>query len=259
MAKSRLIVRLAYRNGRTRMVEHHQSAPLKIARTFEREDGGLDICIMDASPGLLAGDSYEMEWGLEPGAKARVTTQGATRVHPSTGPISTQMVRIDLAEEAQFGWWPESTIPFVAARFTSTIEAQLAGNASLTIFESLSSGRIARGESFNFAEVVSKIHVAGSTGPRLFTRNRFAPDELELRESFSWGDATQFSSLYAFGLETDAEQAQAALNALDVQGGVSTLPRGDLAVMMLGRRAHDLRHAALQVELLLAPVSRETP
>lgn len=259
MAHGKLVVRLAHVNGRTRLVEHRQSAPLKIARTFEREDGGLDICVMDASPGLLAGDKYEMEWVLEPGAKARITTQGATRVHPSTSPVSTQMVRMNVAEGASLEWWPESTIPFAGARFISSIEAQLDKSATLTIFENLSSGRIARGESFDFTQVISQLHVHDSSGPRLFTRNRFSPVECELPGAFSWGGATQFSCLYAFGLSANPEQVQTALNALEVRGGVSTLPQGDLAVMMLGRRAHDLRHAALEVEQLLAPVSRETP
>jgi urease accessory protein len=260
MARGTITARLAVVNGRTRLVEHRQSAPLKIARTFEHEDGGLDICIMDASPGLLAGDCYEMEWTLEPGARARITTQGATRVHPSDGLVSMQQVRISVAEGARLEWWPESTIPFRGARFSSRVEAQLGEGAQLLLFESLSAGRVARGETFEFGSVTSELSVHDETGPRLFTRNRFAPEQLAPQGAFSWGEAKQFSNLYAFGIEFQSEQVQSLLDATSIHGGASILARGDLGVVMLGRRAHDLRCMALEIEgLLNAAVSRETP
>ncbi|RYG64786.1 hypothetical protein EON80_18585 [bacterium] len=258
MAHGKLFARLAYVNGRTRLVEHHQSAPLKIARTFEREDGGLDICIMDASPGLLAGDHYEIDWVVEPGAKVHITTQGATRVHPSDGPVSKQQVRFMVGEDARLQWWPESTIPFAKARFQSQLIAHLAPGAELVLFESLSAGRVARGEVFDFSCTILEIDVQDASGPRLFSRNRFEPEKSPLTGHFSWGEAQQWSSLYVFGYTANSSHLNDLLGEANVYGAASTLSRGDLAIVMLGKRAHDLRATALKLGTLLAPVSRET-
>jgi urease accessory protein len=253
MAQGHLFARLAHVNGRTRLVQHHQSAPLKIARTFERCDGGLDICVMDASPGLLAGDSYQFEWVLEAGAKARITTQGATRVHPSAGPLSRQIIDVSVAEGAHLEFWPETTIPFRGARFESVIKAKLEEDAHLVLFESLSAGRIARGEVFEFNSVSLQISVLGSEGPRFFARNRFAPATAPLSEPFSWGGATQWSSIFAFGpkwAQSNVREAQELLEAEAMHGSASLLSQGDLGVVMLGQRAHDTRRVALLIDSL---------
>ncbi len=71
------------RDGRTRATRLSQRAPLKIARTFELANGALGACIMDASPGMLAGDCYQLDFAVAADARVEVTTQGFTRVHPS--------------------------------------------------------------------------------------------------------------------------------------------------------------------------------
>jgi urease accessory protein len=262
MANGKVFARLAWVNGRTRLVEHRQSAPLKIARAFETPDGGLDICVMDASPGLLAGDVYEFEWVLEPGTRARITTQGATRVHPSGGSISRQTTEVSVAADAHLELWPESTIPFRDARFQSQINAKLEDGANLLIFESLSAGRVARDEIFAFGCVTTGLHIRDERGPRLFARNRFVPGEMPPQDPFVWGGATQWSNLYGFGpawAGSDLLNAQSTIESYSLFGAASTLTRGDLAVSLLGRRAHDLRAAALEIaEQWKCAVSRET-
>jgi urease accessory protein len=267
MAQGHLFARLAHVNGRTRLIQHQQSAPLKIARTFERPDGGLDICVMDASPGLLAGDKYHFDWVLEAGAKARITTQGATRVHPSAGPVSRQTIQISVGSGAHLELWPETTIPFRGARFESVIKATLEKEAHLILFESLSAGRIARGEAFDFDSVSLQMSVHNHSvhdynGPRFFVRNRFVPASASLRQPFSWGGATQWSSLFAFGpkwAQSCVRDAQELLEAETMGGGASLLSQGDLAVAMLGQRAYDTRRMALLIESLWNDtVSRET-
>jgi urease accessory protein len=263
MAQSRLAARFAPRSGRTRLIEHQQNAPLKIARTFEATLGGLDLCVMDASPGLLAGDDYEFDWHLEESARVRITTQGATRVHPARECGSTQTTHIHVAAGAHLEFWPESVIPFTGARFTSRTEAFLEDGARFILFESLSAGRVARGEKFGFELVDSRVLVRDSRGPLLCARNRFAPADSPLDNPFSWGSATQWSNLYAFGgiSAAELEKARHILHVREVYGSASLLNRGGIAVSMLGQRAHDLRCVALEIgEVFSTPfcVSRET-
>ncbi|HEX8464853.1 MAG TPA: urease accessory protein UreD, partial [Abditibacterium sp.] len=199
MTRGRLFARLALVNGRTRLVEHHQNAPLKIARCFETDGGGLEVCVMDASPGLLAGDCNEFEWIVETGARVRVTTQGATRIHPSNGPVSAQNLRLRVAAGARLELWPQTTIPFRAARFETKISGHLEAGAQLLLLDLLSAGRIARGENLAFERLESRIQLFGAHGPLLCIQNRFVPAEFRLQNPLGWGDATQLGSLFSFG------------------------------------------------------------
>lgn len=254
MAQGRLSARLAYVNGRTRMVECQQSAPLKIARTFEAENGGLDICIMDASPGLLAGDDYQMDWRVEEGARVRITTQGATRVHPAQGRSSRQTTRVLVAAESRLEMWPETIIPFAGADFISTTELFLEEGAQLVLFESVSAGRVARNEAFAFKSLDSRVVVRDRRGPLLYTRNRFVPDEFSPQNPFSWGGAMQWSCLYMFGsfAAPELEKANHVLRKYEVQGSTSLLAHNGMTVAMLGQRAHDLRCVALEIKETVA-------
>lgn len=263
--KGGIRARLGWRNGRTRLLESKHCAPFKIARAFEWEDGGLEICVMDASPGLLSGDEARFDWELEAGARVRITAQGATRVHPSRGATALLQTRARVAAGARLELWPQSIIPFGGARLHSRTEIELQAGAQLCLFESLSAGRIARGERFAFESVELQTHLRDARGPLLLTRNRFAPAQLSPDGPASWNGATQWSSLVAIGAPADSDAATAiaaarqTIAAHPVCGGVSTLARGGLIAALLGARACDGRAAAWEIARKWRAVSRETP
>ncbi len=254
MANAQIFARLAHRNGATRLIEHRQNAPLKIARTFPDETGGLEICVMDASPGLLAGDTYETEWVIEAGARARITNQGATRVHPrKTVSIdsSRQMTRARVATDACLTLWPSAIIPFRRADFRSETEVFLAKGAHFSFFECLSAGRVARGEKFEFDRVQIKTRVCDARGPLFYSRNIFVPSLSILGNPFCFGSATQWANYIVFGSKVSKNAAAIAQQVLDkhkIHGAASELSRGGIAVMMLGHRAHDLNRAASEID-----------
>ncbi|PQV63739.1 Urease accessory protein UreH [Abditibacterium utsteinense] len=263
MANGHLFARLKLQNGATRLIEHRHSAPLKIARPFPNpENGGLEICVMDASPGLLSGDDYHLEWMVEAGAQARITTQGATRVHPAghktedeSGAIpinfSRQCVAAHVGRGARLELWPGATIPFRGANFRGETEIFLEENASFSLFECLSAGRVASGEAFEFEQVQLKTRISDQCGPLYCAQNRFIPAQSTLQNSFYFGAATHWANFIVMSphIPKDAAKiAQQILQARAISGAASELPRGGVAVSMLGNRAHDLKIAALGIQ-----------
>ncbi len=266
MAHGQLFARLSHQNGATRLIEHRQNAPLKIARTFPNaETGSLEICVMDASPGLLSGDNYQIEWILEAGAQARITAQGATRVHPShskvdsvdnevetnSGSFSSQALIAQVKAGAGLEIWPETIIPFCGADFRSENRIFLEDAANFSSFECLSAGRIARGEAFEFDRVQIKTRVYDARGPLFCAQNDFMPAKMPLAHPFGFGGATHWANFIAFGpiIPNDAAKiAQRILEEREIFGASSSLSRGGIAVSMLGNRAYDLREAALNIE-----------
>ncbi|MDG0808931.1 urease accessory protein UreD [Cohnella rhizosphaerae] len=69
------------RGGATVLARRYCTSPIKIAKTFP-EGGALGVMLMDASPGMLAGDRYGLSWEAEAGTHLVLTNQGFTKVHP---------------------------------------------------------------------------------------------------------------------------------------------------------------------------------
>ena len=70
-------------SGQTQIQSKYHNAPIKIAKTFPL-GGPVGVIVMDASPGLLAGDRYEFAWHAGKEAHIYVTNQSFTKVHPCT-------------------------------------------------------------------------------------------------------------------------------------------------------------------------------
>lgn len=258
MAIGHIFARFALANGATRLLEHRQNAPLKIARALpvETHPGGLEICVMDASPGLLAGDSHAYNWQIEAGAQVRVTAQGATRIHPDSRrnetPITShQTIAARVGTGARLALWPEVIIPFQSSAFDSRTEIWLEEGAHFSIFECLSAGRIARGEAFEFAQVSLRTRIFDARGPLFCAQNRFAPAELNPQNRLGFGDLTHWASLVACGPKFGPEAARTAQEVIEKccgYGAASALSRGGVAVSLLAARAFDARTLALEIE-----------
>ena len=250
------------------------SAPLKVARPFPRDDGGLDVCVMDASPGLLCGDKYGFSWHLEANTIAQITTQGFTRVHPARAGNSDSRLetQIYLEENATLLFLPDPILPFLGARLRSEMHAKIAAGARLVLLESLCAGRIARGEVWSFGAIRSRTLVEDERGPLFCAQQKIEPSAslsppspLSPRNFLAFGDWTHSAVLFFagdFAPETESVSRETAARFCLLHSGenaisaaVSPLARRGFVVQMLARRGHEI----LELTRLLAnAVSRET-
>ena len=229
-------------------IEH--SAPLKLARAFPQRDGSLNVCIMDASPGLLSGDNYHFDWHFAPNARALITTQGFTRVHPSRGQTSTQTTHLHLAAGARCKYLPLPTIPFAGADFGSKTTIELSATASLFWAETWCAGRIARGERWQFERVVSSVTVTRESEIIWCNRNRIEPQKRAASTCGAWETWTHAATFAAFVANNENQSAMVELAREIIaragwHGGVSALDDG-VAGVILGTRGEAM-HEVLQV------------
>ncbi len=287
MAHGQIFARFALVNGSTRLIEHRQNAPLKIARTFpsETRQGGIDVCIMDASPGLLAGDRHEYHWVVEPGAQVRIFTQGATRVHPAgassrassagaagaagaaakTASSSHQSTTAQVQRGGILELWPETIIPFAGAAFSSRTEIEVEDGAGLSLFECLSAGRIARGERFFFERISLQTRVFDARSPLFCSQVRVIPSEFDPGSPFSFGGDNHWANLVIINQNAGPDRMNSAQNWLgsrSASAAISALDRRGFVLSLLARRAQDARAHALSVNAMMITsgesVSRET-
>jgi urease accessory protein len=139
---------------------------------FVRADGGIRLVIGTAGPlvvaerggyrvrfvrsgegvlintggGMTGGDRMRIDVAVEAGASAVLTTQAAEKIYRSDGPDTEIAAAIDLARGARLAWLPQEQILFDRSRLRRSLDVAMAGDAALTLVESVVFGRLAMGE-----------------------------------------------------------------------------------------------------------------
>lgn len=134
-------------------------SPIKIAKTFP-EGKSLCVMMMDASPGMLSGDRYELQWTAGAGAHLCLTNQGFTKVHPCTPELGASTEnRYRLAAGACIETMMKPIMLYKDASYTNRTVVELERDAVWMQGEVLSPGRVLRGESFAYEQLDNRISV----------------------------------------------------------------------------------------------------
>ena len=238
----------------TRMTELACHAPLKVARPFSRPDGGLDVCVMEVSPGLLDGDQYQLDWHVRAGARVHVRTQSHLRVHsPASAPAAapargglpnfgtptatpprgaTQHQHVRVAHDGWFELLPEPVVPFAGADIQLTTRVDLEPGAVAIIAEVACAGRIARGELFAFARYSASFDAYLDGRLVVASAQRIEPATLgaSLDAPGALGRFTHWGTLHIVSSLLDSDDAAANLvRALTHYFNVDGEGRADLA------------------------------
>lgn len=246
------MVRLTQAGGAARLTDRYSRAPLKIAKAFYRPGGRTDLTIMDASPGMMAGDYYRIALELGPETDVFVTNQSSTKVHPSGACPARQELRIGLGRGARLDYRPEPLMLYADGALANRTEVRLAAGSVLLLSEVLGPGRWLRGEAFQYRCYDNCLHVlyGDDEEPVFYSRQRFEPRATEeglLHAPGIWRNGTHLASLYVFGdrigprhreeLQAWASSEAGAGHAI----GVSLTYKHGLALNVMGRSAWELQ------------------
>ena len=250
LGPARLEAFFAVRGGRTVLAAKRHTAPLKIAKAFDRPRE-LAVIVMDASPGMLAGDRYELTWTAERGARVYLTNQGHTRVHPAPpgrGAVLTQ--RYVLREDACIQAMMEPLMLYRDAELDARTEVDLGPGAVWLSAEILCPGRAGRGEKFAFRRYGAELEVRHGGEPIFRSRQLIEPAIHRIAFPGAWEDCTHIGMLYCFSDRLDTPHLEAAREAAEqaaaaVPGGcvagASRAWRHGIVVMAAGDAAWKLQ------------------
>src|SRR5215510_2379841 len=105
-----LFVSMGLQNGRTVVADCFFTSPCKIAKPFYREDGCTEIMIMCASPGILAGDKYDMRFVMSDNTKTVISEQSYRKLYNTGEAASYQNTQIQVGEGAVLHYVPYPVI-----------------------------------------------------------------------------------------------------------------------------------------------------
>jgi urease accessory protein len=160
------------------------------------------LYLINLTAGLMDGDGHRVEIRARAGAKALVTGQSATRVHPAVASYATQQWAVEVEDDACLVVLPGPTIPFRGCRYYQRARVGLAPRARLIWGDLWFPGRYDRGvlsERFQFERIVQDFEAR--RGGRLIYRDRFRWDGPWSPEEAAWyfGGALATASLFASG------------------------------------------------------------
>lgn len=250
--RASLNARFAVHDGCTQIIRTSCAAPLKIAKTFPRDDasGALDVCAIDVSPGFFSGDRYQQQWHLERGARVLATTQSFQRAHQMPQGRASQTTRVVIAENALFHFAPQPLLLYRDADFSNHLEIEIARGGAFVGSEIFAAGRIACGESFAFRRYENHIEARYDGALCFYSRNVYAPREDASWRAAAWREHSHCGTLLAFGEglnESVLEEVRDVLREYsDGVCGASLLQKG-LAVAALGNRAWALQKVFAEV------------
>lgn len=186
----------------TRLDDCYQQVPLRVLPLALGRDRPALVYLLNPTAGLLDGDGHLVELHAEPGTRAVVAGQAATRIHPCLVGYAAQRWRVRVEAGAVLVVLPGPAIPFAASRYSQHIEIDVAFGASLVWADLWFAGRYARGdasERFRFETIVQSltVHRAG----RLVCRDRFAwrgPWD-EATAAWHFGGYPAYGSVFATG------------------------------------------------------------
>ncbi|ATY83951.1 hypothetical protein CVV65_02385 [Kyrpidia spormannii] len=247
----------AVRGGRTVLADSYQQAPLKVAKPFYAEDGTMVIYLMDASPGLLGGDRYEIACALGPGARLFLTTQSSCRLHPGAEEAESVLIqRFRVERGAVLEYFPDPVVPFAGSRHRGETVLEVAAGGVALVAETVTPGRWGMGEVFRFADLRLQTSIYCDGVWTAWDSLWIEPAGMPM--GTAWGEFTHMATLWVVSDQLGEEEIELLREVTEageeeIYGGVSRLERGGCVLRALSRSVRPLQAWVYRVREVLRP------
>ena len=226
--------------GRTRLVRRRHLGPLVVQRPFHPEkDGTCHVYLLHPPGGVAGGDRLDLRFHVDAGARALLTTPGATKFYRSDHSAGTQSTQVDVGAGAVCEYLPQETIAFDGADARMETRVSLASDATYVGWDFLCLGRPAAGERFETGRLSQRIEIRRDGKPIWFERLELQGNSPLMQAAFALaGQPTWGTMIYAGAVAEDAaEQVRAAIG----DSGVFSVSQLEEAVVCryLGPRISD--------------------
>lgn len=141
MTTSNLKIKVAYKNGRSYLMDSYVSVPFRITNIGQtKDDNCLYMMLGSSSPGLLDTDHHEIIIDIEEHGKFQLQTQSYQRLY-NMNEGSSQITRVTLANNSAFCYVPRPVVPQENSIFKNYNIFNLGENCKLIFSEIITCGR----------------------------------------------------------------------------------------------------------------------
>jgi urease accessory protein len=240
-------IELARIGSKTAINNLRTRAPLLVQKALYPDSGlpGMaHVYLMSSAGGILQRDRMEIDIVAGHDTTSRITTQAATKIYKMDGGYAAQSVTISARDASYLEFLPYQIIPFKSSRFYQQVDVQLERNATVVYSETISAGRTASGENFDFDICFLKLAARDSKGRILFAdAAKLEPGKEELARLF--GGKTIWSMIYIITPDFGSVNTQVStmIKNSSMLAGCSILPHDcGLLIRMLDDSIDKIRH-----------------
>ena len=237
---------LARVGGKTAISRLRTRAPLLVQKALYPDSSLPDMAhvyLMSSAGGILQGDRMEIDIVAGNNTSSHITTQAATKIYKMDKGYAAQTVVISARAGSYLEFLPYQIIPFKSSRFFQQVDVQLEQSSTVLYSETVSSGRTASGENFDFDICFLKMTARDGKGKTLFAdAAKLEPDKDEMVRLF--GNKGIWSMLYVItsDFESIHRHANSAIKENSMLAGCSILPHDcGLIVRMLDDSIDNVR------------------
>lgn len=169
------------KGGRSYLRSLYVTPPFRVVSVGQLNfDGAAYLMQMSTSPGVLSGDRYNIEIGVEDGARLQMKSQSYQRIYDMEG-VAHQKMAIKIGDNAHFSQVAHPIVPHRNSAFFAKSEVELGENSSFLQSEIITCGRKFHGEEFLFREFSNSVEVRHNGILRLKDRVWLSPNSMPLR------------------------------------------------------------------------------
>ncbi len=236
---------LRYRDdaGRTLVHDRHDG-PLRVLKSFHPEGDRVCHSVLVHPPGgIVGGDTLAIDLALEAGAHALVTTPGATRFYRSLGEPALQSLTVRAAAGSRLEWLPLETLAYSGCIAENRARFELEADAEMIGWDLTALGLPASNQPFVAGRFTQTIELPG----RWIDRGTVRGDAPALLDSpLGWAGQRALATLwFAAGSALaeprrdallDAARAACGAHALGPSAGATAVHAGIVVVRVLAPR-----------------------
>ena len=208
-----------------------QTPPLQVVRSFRLADGGALVHLHNVSGGVLGGDQLQTTVDVAAGARAQLTTTGATRIYRQRAGYGAaeQALIAHVGPGALLEYLPDPVIPYAGSAYRQRTRFVLAADAGLFAWEIMAPGRTAHGESFAYDQLAWETAVEVLTGdgvtPIAIERACLEPARRPLTAAARMGSFGYLATMYICRVGIEATCWQTLERALHEIAAAHTAPQ----------------------------------
>lgn len=242
---------------RTELQHKFHKSPLKIAKTFARANQQLGVCIMDSSPGLMAGDKYHLKWRLLPESNVYITNQSYTKVHPSAERPAYQLQSFHVEKGARLEYKPEPIMLYKEASFRSDTEIRLEAGSVVFWTDLVCPGRVLRNEIFQYERYDSRLKVFYENQLIYYNRQNIEPplQKVDFRCLGGWEEYTHQGTFYIFSDQIKPEHIKPIQDVLqkfpELHCGASLTYKQGMVISVMGKSVWELQQLIDEAWLIM--------
>lgn len=162
---ARLELEYELRGSETVLTRRAHVGPLRVQRPFLEPSGVCQTYVLHPPGGVVGGDVLDVEVRVQQGARALLTTPGATKFYRSTRETAIQRQNLSVARGASVEWFPQEAIIFDGALATMHTHVTLAEQSACALWEITCLGRPASNQPYRSGALSQRLRLETERHP----------------------------------------------------------------------------------------------